>query len=199
MISLKLNRRDEVPPGGFRYLVEETMTWITGAHYDDWHKNIKKHYAGNNLIPPPDLEKKMEDFLCRILPPGSCNHDPPSRTHRLTMAGMISGTKTLLNFVANGRKKVSQDEADRRSEICARCCYNQKPDGCHSCAISELYGVVNAVVGAKKTRYSEHLQGCTLCSCSLKAKVWLELDLLQSHTSEDINNELPEWCWLKRK
>lgn len=199
MISLKLNRRDEVPPGGFRYLVEETRTWVTGQHYDDWRNNIKKHYAVNNIPLPANIEDKMEEFLCRILPPGQCNHQPPSRTHRLTMNGIISGTKTLLGFFTGGRKKVSQEEADNRSDICSRCPYNQKPDGCHSCSLSELHNVVNSIVGAKKTRWSDHLNGCTLCSCSLEAKVWLELDLLQSNTSEDINNELPEWCWLKRK
>lgn len=198
MIMLKLNRKDEIPPGGYRYLVPETRTWITGVNFDEWLKNIKKHYAANNFVPPQNLLEKIEDELCKIIPPGWCNHNPPARGVRLTMSGVIAGTKTLLSFVASGRKKVAQEEADKRAETCSRCIYNQKPDGCHSCSISALHEVVNAVVGVEKTKYSELLNGCALCSCSLKAKVWLDLELLQSHTSEDINNQLPEWCWLKK-
>lgn len=193
-----LKRRDETPPDGFRFFCPETNTWIKAVNYPEWIGKIRAHYTANSIPIPPNIEQRAEEELCTVLPPGTCQN-PPKWNGRLNITSILAGTRVLATWLVGGMQKVEPAEAESRALICARCELNMPYEGCTSCAQGAMLNTINAIVNGAKTPYDSQLQGCAACSCSLRAKVWLPLDLLQKNTSEDINNKLPDHCWLKRK
>lgn len=199
MSSLRLERPDEVPPGGFRYKDTSTGCMVTGPTYRDWVNNVKKHKVANNVPVSPELEAEMQEQLCRQLPAGSCIRDgvPFSSgvSSGLSFDKVINGTVVLGEWLLTGRKKVEKQEAQERTNVCATCPYNQPIQGCTSCNQGKLLQVVNRIVGPEKLMGDDRLNACTLCGCSLKAKVWIDGEILKKHTN---GVEFPEWCWLTK-
>lgn len=200
-MGLKLKRRDVVPPGGFKYFQAETKFWITSPTYPDLISRIRKHRASNNLPVGLRFLEEIEDQICQTLPPDWIDRDDPVHRARAGFAvdfmNVLSGTGLLVEWFLTGRKKVEQTEADRRANICSSCFYNQPIQGCTSCNDGVLRDVVNKIVGGSVTQYDNHLRACKLCACSLKAKVWLPLELLVKRSSAELQEALPDWCWIK--
>lgn len=186
---------DMTPPGGWRYFVPETKTWFRNyLALSDLVSALGQHYRANQLVPPSGLEQRIINAMCPELPPNWCQYEgsaKPPVSRPLTFNDVVTGTRILLSWQMEGRPKVSPEEADRRAEICARCDRNVQPSGCPTCN-SPLRKIVEAFVGAEKTKYDNELRVCRECGCSLKAKIWFPLDLLQTDKTN-----LPDWCWLK--
>lgn len=199
-MSLHLDNTQIVPPGGFRYKDTSTGVTVTGPSYKDWVKAVKAHKTANNIPFTSRLEEEMQEQLCQQLPIGWCVRDgmpfDSGVVSGLTFDKIMTGTATLGDWLLNGGKKVAKDEAQRRANVCGSCPFNQQPQGCSSCNQGKLLGLVNRIVGGEKLQGDDRLHACTLCGCSLKAKVWLEIEVLQRHTG-GVN--FPEWCWLKKE
>lgn len=212
-MSLRLNTLGTTPPGGFRYFVEETKTWIpdlrerSGSGHtamSDLIDDLRRHYKANRIDAPSDLQLKVEDQICRSVPGGWCNeHGVP--VHSGTQGGpgwfldftaMRQGTETLLRWALGGAQHVPQAEAERRGSICTSCQYNQMAVGCTSCNMPAITNLINQIRGGRQTRNDQSLQACSLCSCSLKAKVWLPLKPLRDSTPAAQMAAFPPHCWL---
>lgn len=200
-MSLHLEKLTEVPPGGFRYKDPSTGRVITGPTYRDWVNAVKKHKVANNLPVTGQLEADMQEQLCLQMPPGWCVREDGASYAGGTPDGfsisqVFTGTAALVDWYLSGKKKVSRDTAQARANICGPCPFNQQPAGCSSCNQGKILGLVSKIVGGEQLDGDAKLNACTLCGCSLKAKVWLEAEVLQRHKGDAA---FPDWCWMKKE
>lgn len=203
-MPLKLLTNSTVPPGGFRFTEKATGEKLTAPTWPDLIDVVRRHRQANGITTNGDLEAEIEDQLCQVLPAGFCKRESggaydPHIAHSIGVSQMIEGTKTLLAWYLSGSQRVTQDVANNRARVCSGCHFNQLPSGCTSCNQNAVHEVVNKITGGEKPEGASHLEGCLICGCSLKAKVWLPLETIQKHTSDETNGKFPEWCWAKRK
>jgi len=74
----------------------------------------------------------------------------------------------LINWLGDGAKHVSQDEAERRAKICMGC-PNMRPN-------TRGVGVATELVKNRlglHTPYDSSLSTCRSCGCVLSAKIWV--------------------------
>lgn len=104
---------------------------------------------------------------------------------------------TLGDLVLSDKKTVSQEEAERRANVCLTgakghpCPNNQAVSGCFGCRGAGK--VIESITGKKKTSKDNLLHACTACGCLLRIKIHLPLDAI--HTDE---SKLPSFCWQRR-
>ena len=198
-MSLKLHRTDEVPPGGFWYVQRETSAKLSAASFDELANKVKIHRKSNNIPIGTNFNEEIENQICERMPAGVCtrDHQPSTGKNRITLEAIVRGTATMADWFAHGREKVSREIASKRAAVCSSCHFNQPVSDCPSCSMSKIHAVVNAVVGNVSFDGEGHVHGCQLCSCSIRAMVWMPLDILQRNTPDDLNSQLPEWCWHK--
>lgn len=104
---------------------------------------------------------------------------------------------SLGDLVLSEEKSVPQEEAERRARICLSgasgrpCPYNQVIPACLGCKGAGK--AIEAVMGKKSTPYDKELHACTVCSCVLKIKIHLPLNVI--HVDE---SQLPSFCWQRK-
>jgi len=202
----KLDNHEACVPGKFRYFVPETKVWFRDVTiFSVLVDKVRAHYKANGLTAPPDLQEKMEDFICEEIPDGYCTEGGhPVVTlgtgkQTLSLPQMVSGTLTLARWLVSGRQKVSEDQANKRAAICVGCRWNQPAMGCTSCNRGQIDRAVESVVGGSRTMYHDQLNACTVCGCGLRAKVWLPIESLKETFFGPKIGQFPEWCWLRKE
>lgn len=197
MPLLKLfNRQGPCPPDGFRYVFPEDGYVVHAWAWNDWIPLAKAHLSANDRPIPPDLEDQMEHQLCSTLPPGWCMYDDPNRprpTTSLTWSDVVNAVNTFTRWIHGGMKFVSQQEAERRAEICSRCYLNTTVSGCAAC-----HAAIDSLLSGQSTRHDSHLKACAVCKCLLRAKVHFPISTLDKETST-VQNLYPEHCWLNKQ
>lgn len=191
---------NEVPPGGWRFFEKETNTLIEAGTGGELRAKVISHRQSNNLPVGLRMWEEIQEQICSGLDENHCTDSARPRhaqSKRMDIGQIVAGTLTLLHWFSTGKKRVDLAEANRRASICAGCEFNQKYEGCQGCQSNKLLAIVTGIAGNEKTAFSEKLNACQLCGCSLEAKVWLLLDLLLKHTPKEIQEAFPEWCWLK--
>lgn len=200
ILMLTLLDKGTVPPGGFRYLCQETKSWIQAASFAELVHASEKHRAANHLGISDNFREEVEAQLCSHMPAGTCKHEAGvalSGTRRLTFQEVVTATKTLGSWFLKGTPKVTQDEAEKRANICLSCPMNQNFDGCTTCAEKDLREAIVDFMGHSKTPYDSSLFTCFTCGCTLKAAIWFPLEILKKHMTEEVNALLPAHCWKK--
>lgn len=192
---LEINRK-KTPQGGWRYYQEETDTLIEGPHYNGLVDKVANHRAANNLPIEPGWEQEIIDYMCQELP-GVCKDKKTEKGPSITMSQVLHFTKILGDALLNGHEKVDLVEATRRASICAACPSNVEPAGCVPCGLRGAAQLLSKFVGARETPHDNRLESCKHCGCLNKAQVWFQLELLQRHMSDRVNEELPPRCWKK--
>lgn len=208
-MSLEVRNYTETPPGLWRYRVPETGIWVKDFYaYNDLEAEVLRHYKANGKGAPSGLRQSIIDQMCQQLPEGWC-HDGNrwlaiGQRFAAEFQRVLTGTTTLVDWWINaGRQRVSQEEADRRAEICSTCIFNQLPQGCTACNGKALRDLANQIVGGSATAFDSTLQACQICGCELRAKVWLPLDVLQRHIPAAQLAQFPppngayKGCWLR--
>lgn len=182
----------ECPPGGWKYFVKETGTWIPSSgqgfpHSGALMESLGRHCRGNHL-PMPSYEA-IQDQLCQSMPSGVCSDEAqqPARNYNdpcnTGWAMVKQGTTTLLSWLMNGFSKVDAAEAERRAGICVSCIENRLEEGCAACTgANTMAALVNRVTGGATTSRDKQLHACCICACGLKAKVWLPIDVILKNT-----------------
>lgn len=193
-----------VPPGGFRYIQKETNATLSAPSMMELLMNVRNHRLANNLPIPLEWKRDVEHSLCEQLPPNFCRHIPGTRdiplppAHRpLSVVEAITGAKIIGAWLFKGFAKVSQEEADRRSKICASCPFNQQSDGCTTCSSNAMREAVESVLGKSKTIAHDNLHVCNVCGCTLKVAVWCPIELIQKHKPDKQSEYAPSFCWAK--
>lgn len=184
------------PPGGYTYTQEETNVTMNANSWEGLLDQVAKHRRSNNLPVPFNLSDIVAKQLCERQPEAcvkrEIKHNPNSK---LDLNVALRFTRTLMSA---GLKRVDQQEADRRAEICASCPDNIEPQGCTPCRASVIKRVINLTVGDRQTTYDSELKSCKYCGCFNKAQVWFPLESLQKTITDAENQALPEHCWKKR-
>ena len=80
----------------------------------------------NKLAPIQALEHVIENYLCSL--PENASNCEPEKLKRGWMSFIKGGVAVLENIFYGEKNMVSQEEADRRSEICLQCPNNVFPD-----------------------------------------------------------------------
>lgn len=196
---LALNDVNTVPPGGYRFYISETNTWFAGSSVHGLCQSVARHRSANGLpgISEDALSDLIQDQLCRQLPPGICfDRQRGKIAPSLTLSAVKQGTKTIVDWWLHGKQKVDKAQANERARICATCYANVPPDDCTTCSQSVLREISEAVVNGEETDYDGYLKACAICSCQLRAKVWLPLDILKRNMPSEQRARLPSHCWL---
>lgn len=197
----------EAPPY-LRYIVPETGQVVPQAHasvhnYHDLRDAVISYYKANRLPVPGDLDVKIQDHVCQQIPARFCKDEHGA--HRggggvfggFDFSAVLQGTRTLANWFMAGMKRVDEAEVTRRTAICTICAFNRQPEGCTSCNMPALMDLVNTVVGGKDLSGDSNLRGCQICSCSLRAKTRIPLEVLRRHTGAEQLARFPNHCWMK--
>lgn len=207
MIRQKLIVHDSVPPNRYRFVVPETGFRIEGElTMESLLSRVKKHYMENGITLPPDWQEVVEDHLCRQLPHGWCSYsdgNPAQGTKaNLSAENIIKGIKSLatmaMDAVSGQEVFVSQEEANKRAEICARCYNNMTTNFCAGCsAMQQITSLVAKVKGSRTTPLDSKLYTCGVCGCRNEAIVHVNRKVLLSGEKSETTNSRPEWCWVK--
>lgn len=206
MIRQRLIRGDSVPPGCYRFTVPETGYRIANEHtITGLYLRIQQHYKDNNIPLPEDWKERVEDQMCKQLPEGWCTYvdgQPSNPENLITAENIVKGITSLYNMAIETLKGedvfVSQEEADQRAAICARCYQNKPSNFCMGCgAMRKVTELVAKVKGSRKTNIDNRLQNCGICGCRNEAIVHVKRNILLSGEKSATTESRPNWCWLK--
>jgi hypothetical protein len=206
MKQLRPSNYTNTPPGGWHYIVPETSQVIrTGGGKSNLLDDVRRYYTANDLLPPTDLSDKIDHFTCQRVPQWCRFEDGStpltSATASISFGQAKQGTATLLNWlIKHGRKKVSASEATARASTCVNCPYMVSILGCKSCHAGMLNEVINKVVSGGSTVHDAALQGCAVCGCALKAKIWLPFEAIEPYITESQWNKFADnpRCWMNQ-
>jgi len=194
----RLKDRTLVPPGDFRF-TDETGHTTRAKSYRDWVSTAKDHRRANNLDVPPDLEAKMNEQLCGVIPPEWCDRDPGDTAWvdtRFSWADLAEGMKVFGHWAALGLPLAQEKEANRRAAICVSCPLNVQVSGCSTC--HKIASLLTGAVAQKKGAYDDSLRACAICHCALRAMVWFPMETIESNESAERQALRPNFCWAKK-
>lgn len=189
--------RGSTPPTGYVFEVEhegEKFVFQASTKTDllrqlrVWHSRKEVPWPGES-----EMEARVEDFICRLTPPGFCVGGDRPKVPFLSVPAIRDASKLMLNRVIRGTKTlVPPEEAERRARICANCPQNLHGI-CTSCAGNEFHDIFQWLIRrGRRTEFDQVLDTCYTCGCLLQAKVHVSLDELAKLEK----HSYPENCWL---
>lgn len=215
MPSLALRDLMTTPPGYWRYPrygaedsadIPAERRFILGGDFQDLVARVSEFRIINKL-PLGNPEEEIQDWICRNTE-ADCRPANPAKAmpgRKARGADVARFLKAMGAWMLNGGH-VSQEEADRRAEICGNCQFRTTIDdaGCFGCF--GLMAKVMAIIGNRKARFADEQSFCGVCGCSVPAQVFVPLDILgRAHKLEDFPAETgainsigePVPCWKK--
>ncbi len=203
----KLKEKSLIPPGKFNFTVPENGFKIHSImSLEELFKRVKQHYQDNDIPLPDDWQDRVEDQLCKKLPAGWCNYEAgesgvgfqPNLSGEKILKGIQSLSSMALSAAKGEEVFVSQEEANKRAEICSRCFYNMPSNFCSGCGIGQaITSLVAKVRGGRKTDSDSSLQSCGICGCKNEAIVHVNRNLLLKGEKNETTSARPDWCWVK--
>lgn len=192
----RLSNRSIVVPDGFRYTVQETGYTVRARDYWSWMKKTRDHYKANEIPIPDDLDARMEDQLCKLLPPEWCArpNDASWINTRISWDDFANGMKAFVSLFLGGFDFVDQAEAERRAWLCCGCPMNVSLAGCGACR--KMATLITGDVAKRTTPYDADLRACAICKCAVQSMVWFPMDALESADTPEHQALYPaEFCW----
>lgn len=118
-----------------------------------------------------------------------------------SVAKLATGAGVLLDWLGSGGVPVESSLAEKRASTCSACPENG--DG----NLSKIFTVpisnmIRRQLESRKelklaTSKDDKLGICKVCLCPLPLKVWVPIDSVKEHVSEEIRAQLPAFCWMK--
>jgi hypothetical protein len=197
--------------GSFNHVVEQTMrlrlanpflaerhgwrTDLAGVEADVDAYNTARMIAGgwtsfivddDGSTPPPAQKKTTNRFQSAV---GSVKR-------------VSAGVAVLVDWLGSGAKPVDHVLADKRASVCTTCPKNDGGDFTKyfTQPIADKIRTQLEIRGdlQLRTPHDEKLTVCSACSCPLKLKVWVGLDHILAHMSEEVKAQLDERCWIRK-
>jgi hypothetical protein len=181
--------KTKVPDGG--WWVDWEGQTVRGGDWVDLVKNCHMLIIRLGKIPPINLPQQVEDLLCARLA-GNTNCVPCSRGKQtLGFREIARWVRAMYHFAKENKfELVSQEVAEQRAEICAKCPLQISTSGCWGC--KGIAGMLPAIAGARKTPFDQQLKACGVCGCYNAVSVHLPLE-----TQKDASLVFPDHCWKK--
>lgn len=176
MICPRLKHKSSIPwGGGFELNLPEKGMVGRAINFETLVTVISKYRRANAIPIGIEFEDEVEREICLRWPQECKETDArvPNRELKLGFQEVIQGTRAMIAHKLAGSPLETQDEANRRALICAKCPNNVSVHLPCSGICGELQTVVNAIVGAKGTPYDGSLKSCAICGCWLTASVWV--------------------------
>lgn len=155
-------------------------------------KLIVQYRINNRLEPIENLQEVLDDYLCRK--PESAGKCVPEVALNRGFRAYFKGATLILKSLLY-KSFATQEEADRRSEICSTCPNNVFPDKTGFIKWSDA--LAEKSTGGKKSKYHAKLGNCSVCTCCMKPKVFLGRDILE--VSKEEYDKFPDFCWQKQE
>lgn len=201
-----IDQNSRHPPGGWQYTHADDGHITTHILLDECYKTAVKYRRINNYPIPGNFRQQFEDQVCKHVPEGFCTDAEtgqpfvPLRRKPLTATEVLSGSKFLVAFLAKG-EYAEDEEIKQRIAICVSCDDNVSfKGGCLGCAASKAaHKLMEEVVARKRFPDDGKLRACNYCGCSNKAQTRVKISFLHEHLTDEINQQLPDHCWKKRK
>lgn len=182
-------------PHSERYFIVPESGVIVGYGLP-YHKivaAVRDHYIGNGYD-TEGLEDKIQEQICKRIDPKFCTSSEgyvpsPNAEDVLKFANF------LLTWSMDSFTFVTQEEAERRAEICSKCLHNRMSAGCRVCGwMGKVSEAVGTFLGKRKTVKDPFLNSCAICKCPCRAIVHiplqhLRLDKSQERMYKEVN------CW----
>lgn len=167
------------PDTGHRYQADSKAELV---------KRILAYREQNRLPDIFQLGAVIDNFLCNQVE-NNFRCGKATEMHRSWWQYLKGGVALLRNMLIN--KPVDKEEADRRGGICIKCPYNVFPDKDRYVKWSDK--VAEASVPGKRSAFHDYLGNCEVCTCTLKAKVWMPgpFDL----SAEEVEKMREVGCW----
>jgi len=206
MPLLKLSNPKITPPGYWRVDKDlrtptpgEPSDYIYGGDLEDLCKKFSDYRISNNLQ-LGDTQAQVEDWICRNSASKCRPSNPPKPEGDVKARGaMVAQFFRYMAQRFQSSEVVSQEEAERRAEICANCRFNVRVDdaGCVGCF--GLAARIVALIGENKTKLDSSLFFCGICGCSNTVSVFAPLPVLEkiynpADFPEDVNGSGTP-CW----
>lgn len=194
----RLKHHGTAPPGSWQYRQKETGLTIKSDNFDSLVAKVVEHRAYRGLQ-PQDRETvalEVDRQLCSRLNHDHCYAEPgdgwvPVKdSAHIRLSDILAFSKTMLMWLASGRRIAPMEEAQRRRAICKDCPLNRHPSGC-KCGV--LYKMIASSV--PKDRQFEDVHVCSVCQCSLKSKVNVPMEVIRVGELGR-NLQYPVTCWL---
>lgn len=195
---LHLRSLDVGPPGGWRFVEPATGVVVTAITFASLVGKAAQHRQNMQIPADPEwrLDEIVENSVCEALSPADRMAYCETGVRQRSAVGwreVLSFLKTAVSWVATGAELVTQEEAERRANICAGCPLNVSVGGCAPCRVT--VEEFRTTVLQRSTSHDAGLQACGVCGCELKTAVHLPLENLRAGKP---HLTFPEWCWQKQ-
>jgi len=107
------------------------------------------------------------------------------------MSLLKGGINLLMNLFYGDKNIVSQNEADRRAEVCLNCPHNTFPDKANFVKWADEMALLT--IRNNKSKYHESLGNCDVCSCNMRAKVFFGSRIVLSDEEKEKMQKVG--CW----
>lgn len=197
-----LPNRTQAPPGGWRCRVPETGQEFHGASEHQLICSLRAHYKANGYPEPENYKDMIESYVCSKTPDYCTGNGPAYKlVDGFTFHTVLQGMRTLTSWLwqsglKGARQYVSQDQANKRAQVCVGCSFNDEPQGCTSCNSQSMREALRVIIGTKTTAFDGQLKSCRVCQCNLSAKVQLPHKVLYDNMLQEQIDKLPPHCWM---
>lgn len=231
-MALRLKSRSNACIGGFLVNVPQTGFNQRFWSFSEAANSLWKHLQANPglLERSPSLPQNFEaceeyvDLMnahrMRSIKGGNAyiidaeDPSPPkSMPSRQTgsFAGAVEGARktaagafTLLSWLGEGAKPVSEELANARAANCAECPLNNKDIQLTTLYTVRLANMLRRQLEARRdlqlaTAYDDRIGVCMGCACPLKLKVHVGIRHIGDHMPEFVRKDLAPGCWVLRE
>jgi len=188
-VKLIVRSPGQLPYGG-KYSLNLPELGIVGwgQNYFDLKERVEAWRHANGWPVGLGFDEELQAAVCRDYPAECTIELPPAlpAPQKIGWGDVMRGTVMMAKNKLAGSPTVSDEEANRRAEICARCIL--RSDYTSPCPLcKDLENLAVSMVGARTTKFDGRLQrkACAICHCFLGASVWVDLDLQWSVLSDE--------------
>jgi hypothetical protein len=179
---------------GWVYTQPETHTLLESGSYHSLILTVQRHrmYKKLGRQSTAEVMEDVDDQMCLQLGPAACGGDGEyirDESRDMTLEKMQAAGAAMVEFLKNKGAMVSEEEAQRRAEICKGCRFNRPTKVC-SC--SPFFRVVEALLPAR--RKIDGLGVCAACGCSTTLKTQMPQEVIDA-SNKNAQVTFPSWCW----
>lgn len=187
-------------PGGPHFPVAPGVT-LRAHTFPDLFELITE-WRTRNGVEVGNPQRDVDNYVCSQWPHfchKESNDGPPPSQRGKTMSSRVT-TWAILRAreqPPGGYDMVSNDESEKRAQICAKCPLNVAWVGCQNCHQSTL-SILSVVRKLRGTSLDNSLLACEACGHDNRTAVHLPLEILKPMDPQE-QNHLPPGCWKKTK